>query len=630
MCGIAGQLKFNGQVDQDLVKKMTKVLTHRGPDEDGFYFKNNLGLGIRRLKIIDLETGAQPIHNQEQTVWTVLNGEIYNFQSWRKILQNKGYKFYTKSDTEVIVHLYDEYGEDFIKHLNGMFGLALWDNKKQKLILARDRAGEKPLYYYQNKDSLVFASELKSILEDKNIKKDMDHQALHYYMIYGRVPSPLTIINGVKKLKPAQMLIIDDQGSKIKDYWELSFKDKLKIPEDEIKKMIIGQLEESVKSRMVSDVPLGAFLSGGVDSSAVVAMMAKNSSKPIETFSVGFKEEDFSELRYARIVAKKFKTNHHEFIIEPNVLEVLPKLAWHLDEPFADASIIPTYYVAKTARDFVTVALTGDGADELFAGYEWYKALRLAINYGKLGVPIKNFLYRLAKLLPDTDNRESMLRYVHKFKRLTETQKEASGDMVDIFATITAGFTDSSVMRLYQPELQKELKNTRAIDLRKLLVKEYDGNNQLEAILYSQFKTLLPDMFFTKVDRCSMAVSLETRAPLADYKFVELAARIPFDYKLKGNKTKYIFKEALREYLPEEILFRHKKGFSIPLNRWIKEGQLKDFVQETVFDKSAISQKYFNQIYLKEMIDNHNSGKENNFEKIWRVVMLELWHQEFK
>lgn len=626
MCGIAGQLKFNGQADLGLVKKMTEILIHRGPDGDGFYFKEKIALGMRRLKIIDLTTGDQPIHNEDKTVWTVFNGEIYNFQELKKDLEASGRRFYTRSDTEVIVHLYDQYGEDFVRYLNGMFAIALWDEKTQKLILARDRVGEKPLYYYQDKSQFLFASELKAILECRGVKREIDLAALHYYLVYGRVPSPFCIIKNVKKLAPAEMLIVDNQGTRVKKYWQLSFKEKLSLPEEEIKKLFLEQLEKSVKSRLMADVPLGAFLSGGVDSSAIVAMMAKNSSSPVKTFSLGFKEEDFSELKYARLVAKKFQTDHHEFIIEPEVLAVLPKLVWHLDEPFADASIIPTFYVAKTARKYVTVALTGDGGDELFAGYEWFRALKLARLYQHFPGFVRKFIFQITRLLPETDERESFIRYFRKIKRLAQTQLASAREPLDIFLNMTTGFSEELLKREVYNQIKVE---ADAKLLRQNLVNEYDGPDKLEAILASQFKSLLPDMFFTKVDRMTMAVSLESRAPLVDQELVELVAKIPFKYKLNGLKTKYLFKESLKGLLPDEVIFRHKKGFSIPLNRWIKEGKLKEEIGNTLLDKSFVSLGYFKPDYISKIIKEHNSGKQNNFDKIWRLYMFALWHQTF-
>ncbi|RJQ14851.1 asparagine synthase (glutamine-hydrolyzing) [Candidatus Parcubacteria bacterium] len=631
MCGIAGQFRFDSLPDRSLVEKMAKALIHRGPDSDGFYFSDRVGLGIRRLKIIDLKTGDQPIHNEDKTIWVVFNGEIYNFKELRDLLEKRGHSFYTRSDTETIVHLYEEYKEDFVSYLNGMFAIALWDDKNKKLILARDRVGEKPLYYFHNKKEIIFASEMKALLENKTVSRDINPEALHYYLVLGRVPAPYAIINGIQKLEPAHIVVVNKEGVVgIKKYWELSFKPKANFSEEEAKAKLREKLEESVVSRMVADVPLGAFLSGGVDSSAVVAMMAQNSSKPVETFSVGFDEKDFSELAYASIVAKRFSTNHHEFIIKPDVFKILPKLVWYLDEPFADASIIPTYYVAQATRSHVTAALTGDGGDELFAGYEWYKALKLARLYVAMPKILRGFLSALSSFIPNIDERESSIRYLHKLKRFFETQAKTNKSPLDIFMSMTGGFTEEILHSfIYDKNFSKSIKNISARNLRQEKIDEYDGDDPLEALSFEQFSSLLPDMFFTKVDRCTMSVSLESRAPLVDYKFVEFIAKLPFSYKLRGFKTKYIFKEAMRGILPEEILFRPKKGFAIPLHRWIKEDPLKKEITRVLLDEGFIKLGYFNKSAVSNLVLEHMDGKKNNFEKIWRLYVFALWYKQF-
>ncbi len=632
MCGIVGQIKFNGEKpDEVLVRKMTEIITHRGPDGEGFYFGETAGLGMRRLRIIDLTTGDQPIYNEDRTVATVLNGEIYNYRRLREELEARGHKFYTRSDTEVIVHAYEEYGENFVTRLDGMFGLAVWDEKEKKLVLARDRAGEKPLYYASREGKeLVFASELKAILAYGDIEREIDAEALHYFLVYGRVPSPYCIISGIKKLAPAEMLVAGGGGISVRKYWHLSFKDKLDLDEEQLKIRLVTELDKTVKKMMMSDVPLGAWLSGGVDSSAVVAMMTRHSSKPIETFSVGFAEEDYSELKYARMVAEAFGTNHHEFTIEPEVMAVIPRLVWHLDEPFGDYSIIPTFYVARATRKFVTVALSGDGGDEVFAGYEWYKAIRIAQKYKRLPRFMREIVYRLTKLLPDNDEREKLIRYVHKLKRLAETQRDSARDPLSIFLRMSTGFTpDLLDMEVYTDETRAVARNFDAYALRRRQTEEYDGDDSLEALLYSQFASLLPDMFFTKVDRCAMAVALETRAPLANHEFAEFAARIPFSFKLRGTTTKYIFKEAMRGILPDKIIDRHKKGFSLPLNRWARTGELKENIRNVLLDDSFLSRGYFRRDYIEKLLADHNEGRVNNIDKIWRLYMLGMWMNEF-
>ncbi|TSC61343.1 MAG: asparagine synthase (glutamine-hydrolysing) [Parcubacteria group bacterium Gr01-1014_107] len=587
MCGIAGQFHFEGSPDKDLVYRMTETMIHRGPDGRGFYFGGNIGLGMRRLKIIDLLTGDQPIHNSRKDVWVIFNGEIYNYQPLRESLKKKGYSFYTQSDTEVIIHLYDEYGEEFANHLEGMFAIALWDEREEKLILARDRSGEKPLYYYSGSNYFLFASELKAILECRSIKKEIDFNSLHHFFLYGRVPAPFSIIKGIRKVEPASLVVVRDGEVKVRRYWRVSFKDKILLPEESIKGELLGVFERSVKSRMVADVPLGAMLSGGIDSSAVVAMMARNSERPIETFSIGFQEKDFSELSYARLIAKQFGTNHHEFIVEPKVLEVVPRLVWHLDEPFGDFSVIPMFYISQAARPHITVALTGDGGDELFAGYEWFKAIKIAQKYNKLPKIFRKFLASLSKIIPDSQDRESLVRYLHKLKRLAETQAETSLDPLEILLSINSGFTEKLLKEsLYGKTMLENTRNIDGMKLRRMEIGEYDGGDPLEALLYSQFRALLPDMFFTKVDRASMAVSLETRAPFVSREMIEFSAKIPFSYKLKGFETKYILKRALEDILPQKILYRHKKGFTLPLGRWMRESSLSKNIKETLLDKS--------------------------------------------
>ena len=630
MCGIAGQFKFQGAAERELVEKMTRLLVYRGPDGEGYHVKDNIGLGMRRLKIIDLKTGDQPIYNEDRTVAVVFNGEIYNYRDLKNNLSARGHKFYTNSDTEVIVHAYEEFGDKFVEHLSGMFAIALSDEKQKKLLLARDRAGEKPLYYYADRDQIVFASELKSLLLCPSIKKAIDPAALHYFLVYGRVPSPYCIINGVKKLPPAHCLTVAGGKFELNEYWKLSFREKSDAGEEELKNELLKKLELSVKRMMVSDVPLGALLSGGVDSSSVVAMMARNSRQPVETFSVGFKEQDFSELKYAKMVADKFKTNHHEIIIEPQVLEILPKLAWHLDEPFSDYSVIPAYYIAREARKNVTVVLTGDGGDELFAGYEWYKAVKIAAGYNKLPGFLRELFFQASRLLPDTDERENAIRYIHKAKRLLETQRKASGDLLSAYLNMTSGFTEEMLRReIYTDEFRAEIKRVDAYALRRRQMDEYDGDDELEALTYGQFKSLLPDMFFTKVDRASMANSLESRSPFLDHDLVEFIARIPFDLKLHNLETKYILKRAMKGLLPDEILLRHKKGFTLPLNRWLKQGELKDKVRSALLDKSFLDLGYFNRNFIENLITEHNTDKKNNADKIWRLYMLALWHDVF-
>ena len=630
MCGIAGQFKFEGVADRELIERMTRLFSYRGPDGEGHYYSGSFGMGMRRLKIIDLSTGDQPIYNEDKSVAVVFNGEIYNYRRLRKELEDSGHKFYTRSDTEVIAHLYEEKGEDFAKDLRGMFAIAVWDDEKRKLILVRDRAGEKPLYIYQGSNRILFASELKSILEDDTVGRTIDREALHHYLVFGRVPAPFSIFEGISKLPPAHMAVIEGGKTDIRKYWQLSFRQKLDLGEEDLKTELLRRFESAVKDQMVSDVPLGVFLSGGVDSSAVAVMMARHSEKPIETFSVGFNEKDYSELAYAKKVASILGANHHEFIIEPDVLGILPKLVWHMDEPFADASIIPAYYVSKASRDYVTVALTGDGSDELFAGYEWYKALKIAYTYALIPRNLRRMMRLMADLIKDNDEREKFVRYLHKAKRLIETQADTDRDPMAIFMRMNTGFCDDDLFKgLYSKDFAKEQEGLSSLEERRKSAQEYDGKDILESLLFAQFSTLLPDMFFAKTDRMSMSVSLETRAPFMDHKFIEFCAKIPFKFKLNGMKTKYILKRSLEGILPRDILYRHKKGFSIPVARWSREGRLKEDIMGALLGKSSLLKDYFDENHISLLVKEHMEGKRDHFNKLWRLYMLVLWEKEF-
>ncbi|MCD5401370.1 asparagine synthase (glutamine-hydrolyzing), partial [candidate division NPL-UPA2 bacterium] len=391
MCGICGIVDFKGEpVAEEVLRRMGEVLRHRGPDDEGMYInakcqmpnaKCQIGLGHRRLSIIDLDTGHQPMSNEDGTVWIVFNGEIYNFQDLRPDLEKKGHKFFSRSDTEVIIHLYEEFGSDCLKFLRGMFALAIWDEKRERLFLARDRVGQKPLCYTESNDQLIFASELKAILQVPDVPREVNLEAVHHYLTYQYVPAPLTMFKGIKKLPPAHFLIWEKGQVRIERYWKLSFRPGIIKSEEDCQERLGALFEEAVKLRLVSDVPLGAFLSGGIDSTAVVGMMSRLSNRAVKTFSIGFKEKAYNELKFARIAAEYFKTEHHEFIVRPEALKILPKLIWHYNEPFADSSAIPTYYVAERTREYVTVVLNGDGGDESFAGYPRYRAVKLAEYY---------------------------------------------------------------------------------------------------------------------------------------------------------------------------------------------------------------------------------------------------------
>jgi asparagine synthase (glutamine-hydrolysing) len=627
MCGITGKIYFNkNKVSKEDIVKMNKKIAHRGPDDSGIYVSpdEKIGLGHQRLSIIDLSPlGHQPMSylNRYQIVF---NGEIYNFQEKKSLLEKDGYSFKSKSDTEVIMALYDKYKEKCLDHLRGMFSFAIYDEKKQTIFCARDRVGKKPFKYYLDKNVFIFASELKAILTQKDYKKEPDYIAIHHYLTLQYVPAPLTGFKDIKKLEPAHYLKIDLKTRKVEKtlYWKLDYSKKLDLSEEEWKRKIIKKLEESVKLRMISDVPLGAFLSGGIDSSAIVALMSKNSKKPIKTFSIGFEEQKYNELGYAQIIAKKFKTDHKEFIVKPNAIEMLPKLVYQYEEPYADSSALATYYVSKMTRDFVTVALNGDGGDENFAGYGRYSVQKFGLWYDKI-MPIHKLI-----ILPIT-------------KFLAKNIKNTFFDRVNIFAkTLTENynyryvnyiryFSNEAKKEIYTDNFKEKTKGINSYDIVANKFKEAGTKNKTEQALFADFSTYLPNDLLVKVDIDSMAVSLEGRSPFLDHELLELTAQIPFNLKLKGlNNKKYILKESLRGMVPDEVMFRPKMGFGVPLDSWFRN-ELKDYAYKTILSKKALSRNLFKKNAIKKMLDEHNNTKISHAYKIWALITLELWFQKY-
>ena len=624
MCGICGKINFHNEpVDETLLKRMASTIAHRGPDDEGIYVKDGIGLGHRRLSIIDLSPLAhQPMSNEDGTIWIVFNGEIYNFLDLKKDLIKRGHIFRSHSDTEVILHLYEEEGTECVQKLRGMFAFAIWDDNNKSLFLTRDRVGKKPLYYWYDKNTFVFASEIKAILQDITFQRRPDYLAIHHYLTFQDVPSPLNAFEGIKKLPPAHYLILKNGQIEIKRYWKLSYLPKHKLGVEEIKREIVERLKEAVKIRLISDVPLGAFLSGGIDSSATVALMAGMMDEPVKTFSIGFKEESYNELRYAKMVAERYKTDHTEFIVEPKAMEVIDKLVWHYNEPFADSSAIPTYYVSKLAREHVTVILNGDGGDENFAGYGRYAAnefsrkihnffptpaARAILPFVMLlphGKDPKNFFWRLKRFLQEY-LKSPELRNGHWLCHFTNEMKSE---------LYTDGFTDKV-----------------SVDSFELLFDKYrdaEADSFLDKTLYADVMMYLPDDLLVKVDVASMANSLEARSPFLDHEFMEFVAGIPSELKLKGRTTKYILKEALRGILPDEVLFREKMGFGVPIDHWFRN-ELRDMAYDVILSERAIARGYFKKEAVEKILDEHVSGKWNWHYHIWNLLMLELWHRMF-
>ncbi|MEW5767419.1 MAG: asparagine synthase (glutamine-hydrolyzing) [bacterium] len=633
MCGICGVYNFGSSepVKPGLVREMTDALYHRGPDEEGFYVKDDLGLGMRRLAIIDLTTGQQPVSNEDGSIWIVFNGEIYNYRQLRDDLILKGHQFKTKSDTEVIVHLYEEAGEMCVRQLGGMFAFAIWDRGKKKLTLARDRLGIKPLYYWLNANFCLFGSEIKALLKDSRIPRQINYEALDDYFTFRAIPSPRSIFKGIYKLPPGHILTCTPDHASLKEYWDVEFtsnsslsgKADLYAREENYAQDLIRHLKDSVESQLISEVPLGVFLSGGIDSSAVVAVMSNGLNRPVITSSIGFSENGFDETKFARLVAHLYQTTHYEHTVRPELEALLPKLIYHFDEPFADSSAVPTYYLSKTAREHVTVALSGDGGDELFAGYRRY-------FYDRLENKLRGYLPRFIQryLLPPLAGIYPKADYLPQFLRAKTLLTNLSLSPEQGYANSLSLYNRDMRRKLYSEDLKRKLAGYDPADTLIKYFKKTEGLDPLSRIQYVDIKTYLPDDILTKVDRMSMANSLEVRVPLLDHQLVEFAATIPPDLKLKGDNSKYIFKKAVRPYLSPTILERGKMGFSIPADIWFRK-DLKGMTEDILFDSKTLNRGYFNSRFLHKMWRDHQSGLKNYGQHLWALLMLEMWHREF-
>lgn len=627
MCGITGKISFSSKhITTQEIETMNDAIKHRGPDDGGAYISpdGKVGLGHRRLSIIDLSPlGHQPMRYLDRYE-IVFNGEIYNFQEKRDMLEKDGYSFKSHSDTEVILALYDKYQEKCLDHLRGMFAFAIYDEKENTLFAARDRVGKKPFKYYQDENVFLFASELKAILTQPEYDRKPDYTAIHHYLTLQYVPAPLTGFQGIKKLEPAHYLKINLSTKQIekKRYWKLDYSKKLDLSEDEWKTKIIDKLEESTRLRMISDVPLGAFLSGGVDSSAIVAMMTRHSTQPIKTFSIGFKEAKFDETKYARIIAEKFKTDHTEFIVEPNAIELLPMLVRQYEEPFADSSALPTYSVSKLTRDHVTVALNGDGGDENFAGYSRYSAFQMSLLLDHFHFLHKNIGTPLAKLAATTI-KNTFFDRVYRFSR------SLSEDYRSRYMDYTSYFTNQQKAELYTDDFKRKVWQSDTYDL---IANAFDGSgstSRTEQAVSADFNTYLPDDLLMKVDIASMAVALEGRSPFLDHEFLELTAQIPFNLKIKGwNNKKYILKEALRDIIPDEVMFRPKMGFGVPIQSWFRN-ELKDYTRKKLLDGRLVKDGLFRKEYIEHILDQHCHTNINFSPHIWALLTLELWFEEY-
>ena len=623
MCGITGFVTDNtGRGNQfetaELLERMCAVMSHRGPDDQGTMVNEGVALGMRRLSIIDLSGGHQPMRSRGSDLTVVFNGEIYNYRELRENLQNKGYQFQTKSDTESILHCYEEYGDACVDHLRGMFAFALWDEPKRKLFVARDRVGEKPLYYAITRTgTFVFGSELKCVLQHPEVEREIDHQAVDAYLTFGYVPDPLSILKNIKKLPPGHSLTLLGGKITIKQYWDFPYEPGETRSERDYIEDLQHRLRESVRMRLVSDVPLGAFLSGGVDSSTIVALMAQEMPEPVKTFSIGFEEDSYDELKYARLVAKRFGTDHHELIVTPDVCNVIDELIWHFDEPFADSSAIPTYYVSKLAREYVTVVLSGDGGDELFAGYTRYAVDLKRQGFERLPRFVRqNLMKSLSEHLPHGARGRNFLYNV-------------ALDPIDRYIDNISIFTKLNRRLLYSEGLLERLQHGEsAATMYRDYASSVTTGEPVDPLLYLDSKTYLPGDILTKVDRMSMAVSLEARVPLLDHELIEFVTRMPASLKMRGGESKYIFKQAIKGLIPDEILTRPKQGFGVPIGAWIND-QLRERMHDTLRDSLTRERGYFRSGYIDVLLAEHERGRRDHSQALWTILIFELWCRAF-
>lgn len=625
MCGIVGEYNYRDRerVSTDLIRKMCNEIAYRGPDDSGVYIDGATGLGHRRLSILDLsEMGHQPMGSIDGKVWITFNGEIYNFLELKKSLEEKGYSFRSSCDTEVIIYLYREYGEDCLRYLRGMFAFGIWDKEKSKLFLARDRIGKKPLFYYHNGNRIIFASEIKAILQDPKVERKINYEAFADYFRYLYIPDPKTIYQNIYKLEPGHYLVCTNEGITKKNYWDISFASQTTLGIAEISEQLRKLLADSVKMRMISDVPLGAFLSGGIDSSGVVAIMAAQQKTPVTTCSIGFDSNEFDEIQYARIAAIAYKTDHHEFTVNQNSESILQDLAYYFDEPFADASAVPTFYVSKLAREKVKVALSGDGGDENFAGYQKYHIDSIE-NQIRKKIPAA-----IRYLMMPTLNKV-LSRYDHKLLRKARSLATSLSSEADYgFYLSNSEFRSPIWENLVNDQTKREIGEYDPFSVTKYFYEKADTDDHLSKILYADLKTYLPGDILVKVDRTSMANSLEVRAPLLDHHIIEFSAKVPSQFKYYKGEKKIILKSTFKKILPPEITNRKKMGFTPPVGDWLR-GELKNFAVDRIFSDNRGVKHFFNMNALASMWDKHIRNLRDYSVELWCILMFELWFREF-
>ena len=623
MCGIAGFVEssttpapFGADTSRTLVHRMCDVIRHRGPDDEGVWVADGVALGMRRLSIIDLSTGHQPIHNEDQTVWIVFNGEIYNFRELRRELEAAGHRFYTSSDTEVIVHAYEQWGKGAITRLRGMFGLAIWDTRSRTLLVARDRIGIKPMYYATANQRLYFGSELKSLLEAPDLPRDLDAGALDHYLSFLYTPRDGSIFKSIRKLPPGHLMTWSDGRLEVEQYWQMSATETFAGSEQEAVEQLRAVLSDAVRSHMISDVPLGAFLSGGVDSSLVVGLMSELSSARVKTFSIGFDEPAFDELEHARRVADHFGTEHHEFVVQPDGVSILDKLISHFDEPFADSSAIPTWYVSEMARRHVTVVLSGDGGDELFGGYDRYLPHPRVAAFDRYSPrALRRVAALAARRLPHGVRGKNFLRHVGR---------DDQGRYLDAIRFFGADEKPT----LLTAELQRAIDGP---DPETRLARHFERLAPLpwpSQMMRFDAETYLPEDILTKVDRMSMAHSIESRVPLLDNDVIAFAATLPAAMKIKNGRRKHVLKEVAATLLPRGIIDRKKQGFGVPLGTWFR-GHLRELFADTLLSPTALQRGYFQPAFVNRLVAEHLAGTRDHTLRLWQLLVFERWNREY-
>ncbi len=627
MCGICGVLHFGDKrPNLDILQQMVNSLHHRGPDGQGIHIEGSLGFGHSRLAIIDLSNAAgQPMSNEDGSIWITYNGEIYNFVEIRERLEKLGHVFRTKSDTEVIIHAYETWNVDCLAHLSGMFAFALWDSKRQQLWIVRDRLGIKPIFYLHRSDRLLFASEIKAILCDPTVERRVDLTALHHFLSLNYTPAPYTMFSGIRQLLPGHYLLVDSNGECMeKEYWDVSYTQKRVENEDALIEEFEDIFASTIKQHMISDVPLGAFLSGGVDSSAIVYWMSIQMPQPVQTFSIGFFEKTYNELDFARSIADSCKTDHHERIITPDTIEVLPRIVWHAEEPTADSSILPLYYLAKMAREKVTVALSGDGADEILAGYETYQAYYIAQLFQLIPGVIRHRIIRpLIDMIPPSPAKVSLDFKLKRFVRGAELDSDASHAY---WRTI---FDEETKANLYVPRVSQELNGTDTVELYRKVFSRTDAVHPLNRMLYVDTRFYLPNDMLVKVDRMTMAHSLEARVPYLDHKLVEFIASLPPNLKLKNwHQKKYLLKTALNRHLHTKAIWRRKQGFNVPKGIWL-QNELRDYAYDHLSESRIQSMNLFQPKEVTSLLNDHIQNKRDNSHQIWGLLCFSLWWQQF-